>query len=125
MAEVLAHILVAFREFLFGELSHLALHHALFVPEQAVRSAKEALQSHNFLEEPELRVGLLGSFLALLMLDGLLDSGVDLCVDLRLGKSGDVGLGSDGLACLLEGGLDEGSDLLNMSLSIDLSRVDP
>ena len=77
-------------ESLFGELSDLALHHALLVSEEAVGTTEEALESHNLLEEAELGVGL---FLGL-SLDGLLDGGVDLLVDLSGREALDAGLGS-------------------------------
>ena len=77
LLEILVDILVAFFESLLCELGDLALHHALLVSEQTVRSSKEALESNYFLEESELGVSLLVdlgfSLSFLLLFDCLLD----------------------------------------------------
>ena len=69
------------------------------------------------MEESELGVGtlVLGRF------DGLLNGGVDLGVDLLGGEGGNAGVKGGGFSRLGESGLDKTSNLLNMSLSIDLS----
>ena len=72
------------------------------------------------MEESKLGVGLLG----LLRLDGLVNGGVDLSVDLVGREGSDAGVNGSGLSRLGESSLDESSDLLNMSLSIDLSGFD-
>ena len=77
-------------ESLFGKLGDLSLHHALLISEEAVGPAEEALESDDLLEEAKLGVGLLLG----LSLDGLLDSRVDLLVDLSGGEALDAGLGS-------------------------------
>lgn len=117
LSEVLRDICVAILELFLGELSDLSGHHALLVLEEAVGATKEAIKADHFLEESELGVG----FLLALGLDGLLDCGVDLRVNLLGGEGGDAGVKGGRFSRLSEGSLDETSDLLNMSLSIDLS----
>ena len=120
LREVLGNISVALFELCLSELSDLSSHHALLVLEKAVRSTEEAIEAHNFLEESELGVGtlVLGRF------DGLLNGGVDLGVDLLGGEGGNAGVKGGGFSRLGESGLDKTSNLLNMSLSIDLSGFD-
>lgn len=72
------------------------------------------------MEESKLRVGLLGR----LRLDGFLNGRVNLSVDLVVREGGDAGVDGSGLSRLGESSLDKSSDLLNMSLSIDLSGFD-
>ena len=72
------------------------------------------------MEESKLGVGLLGR----LRLDGFLNGRVDLSVDLVVREGGDAGVKGSGLSRLGESSLDKSSDLLNMSLSIDLSGFD-
>ena len=72
------------------------------------------------MEESKLGVGLLGR----LRLDGFLNGRVDLSVDLVVREGGDAGVKGSGLSRLGESSLDESSNLLNMSLSIDLSGFD-
>jgi hypothetical protein len=124
LSEVLRDIGVAFFESLFGELSDFSSHHALLVLEKAVGSTEEAVEGDNFLEESELGVGLLLGLLGLGRLDGLLDGLVDLGVDFTSRQGGDAGVKGRGLSRLGQSGLDESSDLLNMSLSIDLGGFD-
>jgi hypothetical protein len=76
------------------------------------------------LEESELGVWWLLGLLVLRGLDGLLNGRVDLGVDLAGRQGGDAGVKGGGLSRLGESGLDESSDLLNMSLSIDLGGFD-
>ena len=76
------------------------------------------------MEESELGVGLLINFLGLGRLNGLLNGRVDLSVDLVGREGGDAGVKGGSLSRLGEGSLDETSNLLNMSLSIDLSGFD-
>ena len=76
------------------------------------------------MEESELRVSGLLRFLSLGRLDGLLNGRVDLRVDLVSREDGDAGVKGSDFSRLGEGRLDESSDLLNMSLSIDLSGFD-
>lgn len=76
------------------------------------------------MEETKLGVGLLLSLLGLLRLDGLLNGGVDLSVDLVGREGSDAGVNGSDLSRLGESSLDKSSDLLNMSLSIDLSGFD-
>ena len=72
------------------------------------------------MEESKLGVGLLGR----LRLDGFLNGRVDLSVDLVVREGGDAGVKGSGLSRLGESSLDKSSDLLNMSLSIDLGGFD-
>lgn len=120
LSEVLTDIGVALLELLLGEVSDLSSHHALLVLEEAVGSSKEAIEADNFLKEAELGVGLL----LRLGLDGLLNGGVDLSVDFLSGEGGDAGVKASGFTRLGESSLHEASNLLNMSLSIDLSGFD-
>jgi hypothetical protein len=120
LSEVLRDISVALSESLLSELGNLTSHHALLVLEKAVWSTKEAVKGDNFLEESKLGVGLLGR----LRLDGFLNGRVDLSVDLVVREGGDAGVKGSGLSRLGESSLDKSSDLLNMSLSIDLSGFD-
>jgi len=120
LREVLGDISVALLELLLSELSYLSSHHALLVLEKAVRSTEEAVKADNFLEESELGVGTL----VLGRLDGLLNGGVDLVVNLLGGESGYARVKGGGFSRLGESSLDETSNLLNMSLSIDLSGFD-
>ena len=68
------------------------------------------------MEESKLGVGLLGR----LRLDGFLNGRVDLSVDLVVREGGDAGVDGSDLSRLGESSLDKSSDLLNMSLSINL-----
>ena len=120
LSEVLRDVGVALSELLLSELGDLTLHHALLVLEKAVRSTEEAVKADNFLEESELGVGTL----VLGRLDGLLNGGVDLVVNLLGGESGYARVKGGGFSRLGESSLDETSNLLNMSLSIDLSGFD-
>jgi len=82
LGKILVNILVSGLELLLGEFGYLSRHHALLVLEEAIRSSKEAIESHNFLKESKLGVGLVLRFGRLLRFDGFLDSRVDLSVDL-------------------------------------------
>lgn len=124
LSEVLRDVSVALLESSLGELSDFSSHHALLVLEKAVGSTEEAVKGDNLLEESELGVGLLLSFLGLRGLDCLLNGRVDLSVDLAGGQGGDAGVKGGGLSRLSQSSLDESSDLLNMSLSIDLGGFD-
>ena len=124
LSDVLRDIGVALFESFLGELSDFSSHHALLVLEKAVWSTEEAIEGDNFLEESELGVGLLLSFLRLLRLNGLLNGRVNLSVDLVSWERCNAGVKGSGLSRLCESSLDESSDLLNMSLSIDLGGFD-
>jgi hypothetical protein len=124
LSEILRDIGVALLESLLGELGDLSSHHALLVLEKAVWSTEEAIEGDNLLEESKLGVGLLISLLGLLGLDGLLNGRVDLSVDLVGWEGSNAGVEGGGLSRLGESSLDESSNLLNMSLSIDLSGFD-
>ena len=86
LVQVLVDVPVALRELLLGELGNLTLHHGVLVSEEAVRSSEEAFKSNDFLQESKLGVCLLIncglSLCSLLLLNGVLNSGVDLLVDL-------------------------------------------
>ena len=99
LGQVLVDVGTSTLELFLGELGDLSLHHALLVSKEAVGATEEALEGHDLLEETELGVGL---FLGL-SLDGLLDSRVDLLVDLSGGEALNASLGSG----LLEGRLDQ------------------
>jgi len=117
LSEVLVDVLVTVLESLLSELGHLALHHALLISEQAVRSSEEAFEGNNLLEEAELGVGLGLGGLLLLGLDSLLNGRVDLSIDLGGGEGSEVCHGARRLSVQCR--LDERRDFLNMSLSID------
>jgi len=117
LSEVLRHVGVAVLELFLGELGHLSGHHALLVLEEAVGASEEAIEDHHFLEESQLGVG----FLLALGFYGLLDGRVDLRVNLFGREGGNAGVKGGSFSGVGEGSLDETSNLLNMSLSIDLS----
>lgn len=82
LGKILVHILVSSLKLLLSELGNLAGHHALLILEEAIRSSKEAIKGHNFLKESKLRISLVLGLGGLLGLDGFLNGGVDLSVDL-------------------------------------------
>jgi len=82
LGEILVNILVSSFESLLGEFCNLAFHHALLVCEEAVGTAKEAIEGDNFLEETEFRVSFVLSLGRFLRFDGLFNGGVDLGVNL-------------------------------------------
>ena len=123
LVQVLINVGVALLELLFGELSHLSLHHGVLVSKEAVGSSEEALKGNDLLQKAELGVGFGLVLLLLRHFDCLCESGVDLRVDLGRREGGQVGFDASfggGLSqCLLH----EGSHLLNMSLSVQLSGL--
>jgi hypothetical protein len=92
LSEIFVNILVSSFESLLGEFSNFALHHALLIFEEAIGSTEEALESDNFLEETEFRVGFVLGLGRFLRFDGLLDGGVNLSVNLLGRESGDAGI---------------------------------
>lgn len=118
LGEVLSNVLVALLELLLSKLGDGAVHHALLILEEAVRSTKEAVKSDDLLEEAHLGVS---TGVALLMGgDGLLDGVVDLGVDLTGRERGRLVLSLSGL----EGFLDHGGNFLNVSLGVDGGGLD-
>ena len=59
LVKVLFNVSVSFLELLFGVFGDLTLHHSLLISEETVRSTEETLKSDYFLQETELRIGLL------------------------------------------------------------------
>jgi hypothetical protein len=97
LGKVLVDVGVSIFESLLSELGDLSLHHAGLVSEEAVRSTKEALEGYYLLEEAKFGV----RFLLSLGFNGLLNSRVDLLVDLGSGQGLNASLSSGLLECRL------------------------
>lgn len=104
-------VVVGLLDLLLSELGDLAGLHALFVLEQAIGAAEEAVEGDNLLQEAQLRLGTLGQISLFFRLDLLLELVLNLVMDFGF------------LLGAREGLLDEGRNLRHVGLGVELNSL--